>query len=386
MHKLVLLFLFTALMSCYNSTNQQTAFFRNDTIHTGFYDTRGLNSLNGPAWVFKTGGRIFSSPVLCENKLFIGSDDGYLYALEAGNGKLIWKFRTGGRVSSTPAVYDNKVAFMSFDGYLYCLDQKSGKEIWRFKTAGEKVFSAPGLHGMPEKDRKLDDPWDMFLSSPVVANGIVYAGCGEGVFYALDAATGQKKWEFKTGDVIHSSPAYASKTVYFGSWDSYLYALNAEDGSLKWKFKSGIDTVYFNQVGFQSSPVVYHGVVYSGCRDAHVWAIEAETGDLKWKYFNNGSWVVASPAIHNDTLYFETSDSHKLIALSAISGKMLYSVDCKTYGFSSPALAGGLLYLGTHGGNMTAFEVKTGKAIWEFKTPASKANPDSIPKIPMLPT
>ena len=56
-----------------------------------------------------------------------------------------------------------------------------------------------------------------------------------------------------TGDVIHSSPAYADQTVYFGSWDSYLYALNAADGKLKWKFKTGIDTVYYNQVGFQST-------------------------------------------------------------------------------------------------------------------------------------
>jgi outer membrane protein assembly factor BamB len=231
---------------------------------------------------------------------------------------------------------------------------------------------------MPEKDRNLDDPWDMFLSSPVVANGMLYVGCGEGTFYALDAETGQKKWEYKTSDVIHSSPAYASNTVYFGSWDSYLYALNAIDGSLKWKFKTGIDTVYYNQVGFQSSPVVYKGIVYSGCRDAHVWAIEAETGVLKWKFYNNGSWVIATPAVHNDTLYFETSDSHKLIALSALSGKMLYSVDCKTYGFSSPALAGQLLYLGTHGGSMTAFERKSGKAVWEFKTPAAAANTDSI--------
>jgi eukaryotic-like serine/threonine-protein kinase len=378
MHKLILLFLCTVLVSCNNSTNQQTAFFRNDANHTGFYDTRGLKSLIGPAWVFKTGSRIFSSPVICENKLFIGSDDGYLYALDARNGNLLWKFSTGGRVSSTPAAYKNKVAFMSFDGYVYCLDQKSGKEIWKFKTAGEKVFSAPGIHGMPEKDRKLDDPWDMFLSSPVVANDLLYVGCGEGVFYALDAITGQKKWEFKTGDVIHSSPAYANETVYFGSWDSYLYALNVEDGSMKWKFKTGMDTVYYNQVGFQSSPVVYKGVVYSGCRDANVWAIDAESGELKWKYYNNGSWVIASPAIHNDTLYYETSDSHKLIALSAITGKMLYSVDCKTYGFCSPALDGELLYLGTHGGSMTAFESKTGKAIWEFKTPASKANKDSI--------
>jgi outer membrane protein assembly factor BamB len=370
--------LILAMISCRSNTNQPAAFFRNDTVHSGYYGSKGLDTLTGTAWIFKTGGRIFSSPVICEKTLFIGSDDWHLYALDAQNGKLFWKFKTGGRVSSSPAVYQDKVAFMSFDGYIYCLDQQTGKEIWKFKTAGEKVFSAPGIHGMPEKDRNLDDPWDMFLSSPVVANGTLYAGCGEGVFYALDASTGSKKWEFQTADVIHSSPAYANQTVYFGSWDSYLYALNAADGSLKWKFKTGIDTVYYNQVGFQSSPVIYNGVVYSGCRDANVWAIDAETGDLKWKYYNNGSWVIATPVVHNDTLYYETSDSHKVNALSADSGKLLYSADCKTYGFSSPALTNGILYLGTHGGSMMAMESKTGKPLWEFRTPLSKANRDSV--------
>lgn len=374
----MLVVLCTLLASCNSGTRQTSMFFRNDTIHSGYFDTSGPDSLTGIAWTFKTGGRIFSSPVIADERLFIGSDDGSLYALNVKDGSLFWDYRTEGRVSSTPALFENKVAFISFDGNVYCLDQKTGKEIWKFKTAGEKVFSAPGIHGMPEKDRKLDDPWDMFLSSPVVANGILYVGCGEGMFYALDAQTGEKKWEFKTGDVIHSSPAYSSKTVYFGSWDSYLYALNAETGSLKWKFKTGTDTVYYNQVGFQSSPVVYKGVVYSGCRDAHIWAIEAETGDLKWKFYNNGSWVIATPAIYNDTLYFETSDSHKFIALSAISGQMLYSGDCKTYGFSSPSVANGMVYLGTHGGSLYALRARSGDIVWQFKTPAAAANMDSV--------
>ena len=125
--------------------------------------------------------------------------------------------------------------------------------------------------------------------------------------------------------VIHSSPAYSDTTVYFGSWDSYLYALNSVNGTLKWKFKTGTDTLYYNQVGFQSSPVFYKGVVYSGCRDAYVWAIDAKTGELKWKYYNDGSWVIVTPAVHNDTLYFTTSDSHKFIALSSTDGKVLYT-------------------------------------------------------------
>ena len=369
---------YALLLACTNNIENESAFFQRDARHTGVYASKGIDSLQGVLWRYKTGGRVFSSPVVFKSKLFVGSDDGCLHALDASDGRLLWKFGTGGRVSGSAAVYGDKVYLVSFDGYLYCVDQESGKEIWRFRSAGERVFSAPGIHGMPEKDRPLDDPWDMFLSSPVVAHDMVYFGCGAGVFYGLDCNTGEKKWEFATSGVVHTSPAYSDSTVYFGSWDSYLYALNAIDGSLKWKFQTGADTVYYNQVGFQSSPAIYNGVVYSGCRDAHIWAIDAATGKLKWKYYNNGSWVIVTPALNNDTLYFTTSDTHKLIALNATDGKELFKGDCKTFGFSSPAVADGKIYLGNFSGSMMAFDASTGNTLWEFKTPAAKANKDSI--------
>jgi outer membrane protein assembly factor BamB len=361
-----------------SNVNKESAFFHADASHSGFYNTLGIKQLHGLKWSFKTAGRIFSSPLVCENTVFIGSDDSSFYALNAKDGKLLWKFRTAGRVSSSAAIYNDKVYVLSFDGYMYCLDQDSGKELWKFKTAGESVFAAPGIHGLPERDRPLNDPWDMFLSSPVVANGNVYFGCGAGIFYSLDCNSGNKNWEFMTNGVIHSSPAYADSTVYFGSWDSYMYALNSVNGSLKWKFKTGTDTVYYNQVGFQSSPVVYKGVVYSGCRDANVWAIDAKTGELKWKYYNNGSWVIVTPALHNDTLYFTTSDTHEFIALSATDGKVLYTSNCKTLGFSSPAITDGTVYLGNFGGSLMAFKSKNGDPLWEFRTEAAAINKDSV--------
>lgn len=366
------------LFSCKSNINKELVFFHADAEHSGYYKTQGIRRLNGVKWIFKTHGRVISSPVILEKKVFIGSDDGSIYALNATNGTLFWKFKTGGRVSSSAAIYKDKVFVLSFDGYLYCLDQDSGKELWKFKTAGERVFAAPGIHGLPEKDRFLDDPWDMYLSSPVVANGTVYFGCGAGTLYALDCNSGEKRWEFKTNGVIHSSPAYSDSTVFFGNWDSYMYALNSVNGSLKWKFKTGTDTVYYNQVGFQSSPVVYKGIVYSGCRDANIWAIDAKTGELRWKYYNNGSWVIVTPALHNDTLYFTTSDTHKFIALSATDGRMLYASDCRTFGFSSPAVTDGVVYLGTFGGSLMAFKSGNGESIWEFRTEAAKVDKDSL--------
>ena len=369
---------FVLLFACRSNTNNESAFFHADASHSGYYPATGVKQLHGVKWSYKTADRVFSSPVICNDKVYIGSDDSSVYALNARDGNLSWKFKTGGRVSSSAAIFNGKVFVVSFDGYLYCLAQDSGKELWKFRTAGEAVFAARGIHGLPEKDRLLNDPWDMYLSSPVVANGKVYFGSGAGVFYALDCKSGKKEWEFLTDGVIHSSPAYSDSTVFFGSWDSYMYALNSVTGSLKWKFKTGTDTVYYNQVGFQSSPVVYKGVVYSGCRDANVWAIDAKTGELKWKYYNNGSWVIVTPAIHNDTLYFTTSDTHKFIALSTADGKELYTGDCRTYGFSSPAITEGIVYAGNFGGSLMAFKSKNGVMVWEFKTRAAMLNKDSL--------
>ena len=105
----------------------------------------------------------------------------------------------------------------------------------------------------------------------MVAKGARAFGSGDGNLYALDAATGDLRWKFKTGDVVvHASPgALADGFLFFGSWDSYFYAVDATTGKEKWRFHAGEDPLIHNQVGFQSSPVIANGVVYTGCRDAN---------------------------------------------------------------------------------------------------------------------
>jgi eukaryotic-like serine/threonine-protein kinase len=380
--KYFLSFLFLAVIlimpGCKKETDQQTAFFHGNAQHTGVYNSNAPDNLHGDAWRFKTGGRVFSSPVISNNMVFIGSDDGNMYALDEKDGKPVWVYSTGGRISSTAAIYQDRVYFISFDGFFYCLDRLSGDLVWKFKTDGEKVFAAPNIHGIQAEGKIIDDPYDLFLSSATVSEGTVFFGTGKGSVYALDARTGEKIWQKVTGNVVHSSPVCNDSAVFIGSWDSYLYALDKRTGAEKWKFKTGTDTVYYNQVGFQSSPVLYKGMIYSGCRDAHVWAIDASTGKMKWNYYNNGSWVICTPAVRNDTLFFTTSDTHKLIAVDALTGKELYTGTCLSYGFSSPALAGHMLLAGNSGGSLIAFNAGNGKQVWEFKTQAAMLNADSL--------
>jgi outer membrane protein assembly factor BamB len=348
--------------------------FRGDAAHTGEYADPAPRQFHHVKWTFSTGDRVVSSPVLSESVLYFGSDDGNVYAVDAATGRQLWKRATGGPVAATPAVGDGRVYVGSYDGKFYALNARTGATAWKFSTQGERRFEARGLHGMQPRSQTFADPFDVFLSSPALAQGMVYFGSGDGHVYALDAATGELRWKFRTGDVVHASPAYAGGVVYFGSWDSYLYAVDAATGQEKWRFKSGEDELVHNQVGFQSSPVVANGVVYVGCRDANLYAIDAASGKEKWRYPTEGSWVVSSPAVSGGRVYFGTSDSSLYLVLDAETGKPVVKQQGRAYVFSSPAVAGDVVLLGVLNGTLEARDRASGELLWEYQTDASRRN------------
>lgn len=348
--------------------------FRGDAAHTGVYRDAAPRMLKGVKWSFPTGDRIVSSPVHDRGTIYFGSDDGHLYAVSAADGRQRWRRKTLGPVASTPAVANGLLYFASYDGKFYALDAATGAQRWFFTTGGERRFEAKGLHGLLPKHQTIADPFDIFLSSPVVVAGTVYFGSGDGHVYALDAVTGELRWKYATGDVVHGSPAYADGVVYVGSWDSFLYALDAKSGALRWRFQGGTDPVIHNQVGFQSSPAVADGVVYVGCRDSNLYALDAATGVEKWRYNNNGSWVITSPAVVGDKVIFGTSDTSRYFVVDAKRGKPLVEQQGKAFVFSSPAVAGSVVLVGILNGTLEARDLESGALLWEFQTEASKRN------------
>jgi outer membrane protein assembly factor BamB len=107
---------------------------------------------------------------------------GWLFALEAGNGRVIWRYGTGegnqrAGLSSSPLVTSHLVVAADFlSNAIVAVDRSSGREAWRFH--GE-----PGFAGFPE--------------APVLAGKVVYAGSGDSYVYAVDAATGHLRWRQK---------------------------------------------------------------------------------------------------------------------------------------------------------------------------------------------
>jgi outer membrane protein assembly factor BamB len=349
--------------------------FRGSPTHPGVYETKPLPKLSGVKWKFHTNGIVISSPVLTGDTLYIGSADHFLYALDSATGAEKWKFETGSNIVSSPAVADGTVFVVSYDGNCYALDAASGKVKWKFQTDGERRFAAKHIHGADPEGEFMPDPFDVYLSSPLVSAGAVYFGSGDENVYSLDAATGKLKWKFKTGDVVHASPVIANGVLYVGSWDSYFYALDAATGTQKWRFKTGDDPKIHNQVGIQSSAVVAGGIVYFGCRDSNLYALDAATGEKKWAFNNKGSWVISSPIVFDGRVFFATSDSGMFHALDAKSGTSAFTLKFSGWPtFSSPAIAGGILYVGSLSGKLFAIDLAGQKTVWEFQTDGSRQN------------
>ena len=347
--------------------------FRGGPAHLGVYES-AAPTLSVLKWKFKTLGRIVSSPVVAGDLVYVGSADHHLYAVRVADGTLAWEFKTNQGVNSSPAVGNGFVYFNSLDGYLYALNATTGALGWKFQTGGERRFSAPGIHGIVPASEVMPDPFDVFLSSPVLAGGLVEFGSGDHHVYALDAATGVLRWTFATGDVVHATPAVVDGVLYVGSWDRNLYALDARTGSLVWRFQTGDDQKLHNQIGIASSAAVVDGVVLFGCRDGHFYALDARTGQLKWREDNKGGWVIASPAVRDGVVYFPTSDGTQFKALAIATGAVVWRTVDKAIAFSSPAIAGDAVYFGSHDGWLRALDAHTGRVRAEFQTDGSKAN------------
>lgn len=313
-------------------------------------------------WYLKVRGDVDSSPAIGEDgTVYIGSDDGNLYAISP-NGSLKWKFKTSGDVNSSPAVgEDEAVYFGSDDGYLYAV--KNGKIIWKFKADsgidsspavendGTIYFGTLGGYLYAVRNGKL--LWrlplgDSIYSSPAVADGTIYIGSLNGVMYAV-SRTGTIKWFLKTHGSIYSSPSIGHDgTVYFGSEDGSLYAVRS-DGSIKWKVNLG-DVIY------SSAAVDRYGNIYIGSWDGYLYKI-GENGKIIWK-IKIGKSIFSSPAIGDDgNLYVGSWDGY-IVSLKA-SGKVNWKIKLGSSFSSSPSISDGNLYIGSNDGKVYSICIKS---------------------------
>jgi outer membrane protein assembly factor BamB len=272
-----------------------------------------------------------SSPVVDHGKVFFGSGDGNVYAVDAASGVLQWKFPTRDVVHASPAVAGNTVYVGSWDGSFYAIDADTGQQRWVFK-AGED----PATHNQVG-----------FQSSAAVVDGTVYVGCRDAHVYALDAATGRKKWDFPTSKSwVNGTPAVRDGIVYVGTSDSARFlALDARTGRLR--FSVDAKAYVF------SSAALAGELAYFGTHNGRLYAIDARSGRPAWEFRTEASksdplGILRPDGALNPEAFTRVFgdfqdmylDLYRFISVGAI--------------VSSPVVDRGVVYVGSTDGNLYA--------------------------------
>lgn len=362
-------------------------------------------------WAYSTGGAVESSPVVADGVLYVGSDDGNLYALNASTGALKWSFPTGGPVQSSPAVSGGLVFVGTNNCTITC---QYGDSLVALTTAGAVAWSFPT--GGP-------------ASSPVVVDGVVYfvgnqcnvdCGYGSSTLYALQASTGSELWSSFEGGGFNPIPAISNNTVYLS--DGFeLDTHNVENGTPGWYYSIGEGHVVGNTTTVADGAILIwseqSGILALSTTGAQLWSYSSDsysptccTVAGSYIYFNsypflsgslspqtvNGlyienftpllQWAVgsssetslgpSSPAVANGVVYV-SSIVGVIYAYLAQSGGVLWSYPTGGTVDSSPIVANGVVYVGSADNNVYAFSLAGGQQVVSTQRPALSAlHPD----------
>lgn len=286
-----------------------------------------------------------SAPVTDGRRVYVGSDNGVFWAIDAATGKPVWEFKIGRHpkwkgIFSSPALHDGIVYFGAYDGNVYALEAETGEKKWVYAEAdwvGSSPLVAPDLgllfigleFGLLRKRGGIvalklssgERAWGHKMpeythGSPLYIKDerIVVIGSNDGVLYAYDAKSGEPRWHFKTGGPIKASAAYDPKRrlVIFGSWDGSFYALDAKTGIKKFSFAS--ETPIF------STPLVHGDIAYSASLDKHLYAIHLDSGESMWSFLTHGR-IFSSPVVARGSVWIGSNDG-RLYELDPETGEL----------------------------------------------------------------
>ena len=219
----------------------------------------------GPLWIFPTGGKIWSTPVIKNGVAYFGSHDKNVYAVNVVDGTEKWRYTTGGAVAGRPLLFNSLVIVGSFDKKLYGLDAVTGELrwpqplkgknwFWAGAVADESTIYAPSMDGhIYAVDRNGNLSWKCDMGSPIVSRPALISGAllvaaknGRGITVLdtgpasspdpnIDCAERRIDYEF-VGDAEIKAPLFAvGTTLYAGTQGSTIIRLDIRtnrDGSL----------------------------------------------------------------------------------------------------------------------------------------------------------
>lgn len=298
-------------------------------------------------------GPIYTKPAIVDGKIYVGSTEsgtgGTLYKIDLYTGVIDGQYQTPTLaatypirgIGGSPAIVGGLAYFTSIHGRVYCIDTSTMSNdpvppapLWitDLKNSDSNPMSAS------HSNQPLDNPNADCWSGPLVINGNVYIGCGEGesapgprqacgFVYCLDARNGNVKWLFCTNQFqagVDNQPNVVPQSLIPGAGLLAGYTSHADPpirGASVWSslaYCSSYNRVYVGTGNPQQDAIGPQALYSSGCI-----SLDADTGELKgfWSPDPNEAYWPGDSDIDvpgGPTVYFD--DGKWLVAIGSKSG------------------------------------------------------------------
>lgn len=246
--------------------------------------------------------------------------------------KPLWTFQCEDELRGTPLVFNGLVYAGCYDNNLYALNAADGKFAWKYPTDGGIV------------------------TRPAAFEGNIYIGSKDHRLHAVNARSGKVAWTYYTDGPIHSSPRIAENHAFFGSDDKHLHAVNLGTSRASWRFETSGE--------IWSTPFVTDNLVLVGNENGDFYAVDFRSA-MKWRTQAKRG-ITASPVVQDRVAYFTALDG-MVYALDTSNGFVLWRFRMEKPSIVTPCVQDGMVFAGSADNNIYALDARNAKEIWRFR-------------------